>query len=420
MSLRVHRLRKTEVLGVFVFLVLTLPNFSGLLGEASRGDMFLFAIVLVAIGPSLYFFRAKVPRRPLSVMAAFFVVFIGLILLSLARDLDRVVIGDFFEFHRPIYGFLVTVFFYALLKDGEVHKISKFFYLSGVVISFVAIAQIAFPSGVHEVTGLLFGSAKDILRGKATGTFHTTYFFASVGTFFIFFYLLRAVNRGSVIDGVFSLLFILLVLFSQSRSGLLGLGAAIFVFILVFLKMTRRRLPRRMFFVSLSILVLFGIYIFNNFYYELSYLSGGVAKLFKFDFLTDSTGSFGIRFSQIVFAVSHEADLPILGRGVGKGYARLLESVPALYIYRYGLLGFAVFLYIYVWYLFRTFSVYRMMESHGVKGAEIFGAGFFWLISYSIGMFSSAMHDHTRVAILFYGIIGMLFAMKKNISSQRL
>ncbi|WP_258500828.1 hypothetical protein, partial [Vibrio alginolyticus] len=119
-----------------------------------------------------------------------------------------------------------------------------------------------------------------------------------------------------------------------------------------------------------------------------SYIYSGISGLYKngIDFSGQGKGSANIRFAQLLWAYQNQFSLPIVSAGIGKG-EMMLESLYALYYYRFGIWGIALF-FAFILYANSTLNFLMKNDRFDIL-SFYFGLKLFYLLS-PIALLSSA------------------------------
>lgn len=404
---------------VFLFLV---PTFSGVLragGGLYLGEMLqvlysgVFYLLLIA-----FMARQGVARFPLIVAIAFSSGFVVLIALAILRDSSRAVVSDLFEFYKPLYA-LVIVSATLLIRwdDRAVGRLVNAYLIIFALIGLYCLFEVAGGQTANQVSNLLYRSDKAVLVGKATGTLGITYLHAS---FMLFGALLAAallLHLGKIRYLVIAALSLLAILFSQSRAAIIALATLVAC---VFLTYWAYRNFRH----KGAFYLLFGAVVVTTYlaldrilplFENLPYLYGGIELLLERGVEPDGQGSFSKRYQQILFAVESHDTIPLIGVGIGKGYARLLESYYALYLFRYGGVGIALSLAIFFAFYFLSLKAFNRAIGAGQRrNACFFIALHLWMYALPVLSLSGTIHDQGKFMVFFYGSLAVVTSYNRE------
>jgi hypothetical protein len=144
-------------------------------------------------------------------------------------------------------------------------------------------------------------------------------------------------------------------------------------------------------------IVFFAYFDFNAILNSFPYLVYGVENyIIGFSDAINEANSLGARADQLSWVLTNN-DIILFGSGIGKGYFEYLESLPALYYYRYGLLG--LILYFWIWFIL------PLLKLNGHNFNLIYSMFFLSVIILSM---SSVMTDQLRFIPLSYLFLGSL------------
>ncbi len=324
------------------------------------------------------------------------ILFLGLTFFSLAYDISRVIERDLIELIKPI---LALTYLLIGLRLGSIDRFNSTVLPLFVLSAFFGFLEIAIPDFVHYFR-LFYVRDDGLYIGKPINFWFTTYFAA-------FFYLIAGFGRILSVDSrssnatsLFVFLSLFLILFTQSRSGFLS-GVILLLSWSLFC-------GRKNFLIfsgaaCIFVAVIFAYVDFDDILNSLPYLVYGIENyIIGFSDAINEANSLGARADQLSWALTNN-DLILFGSGVGKGYFEYLESLPALYYYRYGLLG--LILYFWMWFIL------PLLKFNSKNFALIYSMFFLSMIILSL---SSVMTDQFRFIPLSYLFLGSLIGFSKN------
>ena len=142
-----------------------------------------------------------------------------------------------------------------------------------------------------------------------------------------------------------------------------------------------------------------------------SYIYSGISGLYRngIDFSGQGKGSANIRFSQLLWAYQNQFSFPLISAGVGKGEI-MLESLYALYYYRFGVWGIIIF-FVLIVYANNTLNFLMKNDRFDII-SFYFGLKLFYLLS-PLALLSSASQDSTRLMVVFYGLLAVILSRKE-------
>jgi len=392
-------------------------------------DQSVFGVVLSSIaffGPGLVagFLLLKrsilINKKILYLISIYSGIFVLLTFSSLIYDADRLVFSDVSELVRPILIFFIVLAFSAVQWKSRRIKLFYYFLASLIILSFCLSVLELSGTRLSSVILQFYVRERGSLQNKAIAFFSTPYFAGSVylfcASFFIAYGWASRKKRWLTI-GALSLL---LSLMTQSRTVFLAM--VVFVILLVVVKLFRDKMlpfgflnPVKFFKFTMFFTLLTGtlfafVYAFQD---KLSYLLTGIeVYLINIeDHLGRDSGSVGTRMSQIRFALENN-NLYFIGVGIGKGYAPSLESIYALFYYRYGILGFLVYAVFWLAVFFLSIKKLRQTDSKTDPEFYAFFLGFAMFIPIiPILSLSSVITDQYRLYPIFYGAAGILLSL---------
>lgn len=322
-------------------------------------------------------------------------IFIALTFLSLVFDISRVVERDLIELFKPM---LVMVFLFIGLNIRSIDSFNQIvkplFFLSAGF----GVLEVVAADHVHQFR-TLFVRDDGLYIGKPINFWHTTYFAASFYLFIAFSRLLSSTSRHSVGTALIVILAFLLIIFTQSRSGFLAGLLLIVSWSIIF--------ASRYFFVYLiclfSITFLFFVYIDYQYVLDsLPYLVYGIENyILGFFSAVNEANSLGARVSQLDWVLEHNKMI-LFGSGIGKGYNEYLESLPALYYYRYGLIGLSLY-----------FLLWAALPIQSLRGAKNIGLYLCFLFSLLVLSMSSVITDQFRMIPIAYLFLGGVIGSRR-------
>ncbi len=398
----------------FIYLFPTFPTFTRTTG-GRLGDIFLVAI---AIGLMVIYLVAS--RRELKFThfiygVVVFLIFSGLIIISIFFELSYVSIRDLFEFHKPIYILLVFFVFASVQWDNS--KIQKYIvnnYKSiFVIVIFYSFVE-AFTGGIGNfISTTIYKSNRAILLGKATGSFGVTYFYAVFMIFSFYFFLFRYLFERKVLNLVFSLLSVICILASQSRTMIIVLAVSLVY--LFFIYWSFEQFPNKKsfyitFFIFLGVIALSIQHILFWVESTYPYLYLGISALIEKGGVSETGGgSANIRYQQLLWVIENQSSFPLLGAGIGKATGPQLESFYALYLYRYGIIGITVYVIILIANYYYSIKCYKKaIADNSYVNASFFLAFSIFCITLPVSSISSVITDQPRFVVLYYGTLGIM------------
>ncbi|MDR2407967.1 MAG: hypothetical protein LBE13_07640 [Bacteroidales bacterium] len=363
-------------------------------------------------------------------------VFMALLLVSILRSFDVLIINDIFELGKPIY------FFSIFAMTSSIHwnnsKVLKYF--SSLMFMLLLGALIGIGEGtvntIDELTSIVYKGKREVLTHKAIFSFISPYVFATVLLLPIFYNIIRLMRIGNntIISDMFKLFVFLLCFFlTQSRTIFISLILTLIIFFLfiLFNKWYPERTKIIYIFMIIVVTIVISIpFIISYMEANLNYLYAGlnvVVKQFD-DFTVDrlirSSRSTMLRFDQILFAIKRQDVIPLIGVGIGKSLF-MPESLYAMYYYRVGLIGvfihFGLIFYTIYWSLYFTkmYAKLNLICRKYFAIMSIFFAIAIYFMSFVFDYLSSAINDQTRSGFIFYVLIAIVHYYKNHYKLER-
>jgi hypothetical protein len=375
-----------------------------------------------------YFKRIEIPRVGLF----FSILMLMLLLVSLVRSSNELVVRDFFEIMKPIYFFSFFLFGFAYLKDvSSVRGLLKPFLLCVVCLCVLGIGE-ALSSSVNGFANTVYKDLRGGVQFKAVASFISPYTFGAflfLPLFVSFFCMVGEVRRSKryVYLLVFLLCFVTLVL-TQSRTTLLALFLVLpWVFFLVFwCRWFHGRKIVLMLGGGFFGLVVAGFPLLIVFAEEhLRYLYSGLSIVFEsalsggMDALIYSTPSISNRYEQMEYVIDKQDLVPVFGVGILKSEV-MPESFYAMYLLRVGLLGMAMHMVMVIGVVLTSVRMSKKIATFDPLISNVLLALAAYFMTFPFSYFSSAVNDQSRTGFVFYFIVGGMLALRHTYSKRRL
>lgn len=411
-----QNIRKNRSVAVLSVVLLFALYFTPTFPAFTRGTLYFGTLITLAV---LVFFSSliviaknRLPANVLSSAMIVFISFMGLTVASLVLDAERAVFSDIIEITKPIAALLSFLAMYqAFNNTNEIRS----YYVKPLMFVFLAVAFLGLLEaygGLSTITHILYTRPRPILEGKAVSPFGITYFYATFmligASFFMFLFL-----KSSKLASIGFCLCVTAILSSQSRTVFLALLTFLILLFTFYVFYPRMPGKNKLSFMALAVALL--IFIIIVYYWEaiigsFGYLASGLSALMTSGVNPDAaSGSANIRASQVVWSMENVRLLGILGTGIGKGYSPLLESFYALYIYRYGYLGIALYVMIAFWGLILSYRCARMANENNEAFLFAFFMAFhFFILTLPVTSLSSVITDQYIFMLFYYGGLGLM------------
>lgn len=385
------------------FFIIMCPTFPSIIGFGNQ-IVFVLNIFLLLLMGLIGCYKWRVSWSVVIYGGYFIGIACWDVLLEMVRD--DIGPSDFLEILRPI-GFFFCYLYYrtsVLPIDSVEQQTLRMIYVTFTVICIYCIMEFIFPEQVRELSFFLWKRKEvPILKNKAIGPFFQTYnsaYALLIPLFWGFISMFRGPKPKNII---FFVLCLLTLLLTQSRSMYMcgAVGLAICVLIATNFK-SSKSVFRTCFIFALLIAILLSLY----FLYEediktnLSYAFQGLEAMSQ-----GNSTSLNSRQEQVAWAFDNNL-FPVIGFGIGKGEI-LLESIYALYYYRYGVVGLLIFGILTFYSGYASFWISKRMKN---EIQCFYQALTVFFLMNPMALSSSCHQDMPKTCLLFYGMVGMVFS----------
>lgn len=410
--------RIIKILSIFVIFTPQLISRVGLKLE----QLFTFGLFTVL----LYYFLQC--RKKFSVKSVFFsMTFLLILTIDALRSIDFFIVRDAFEFIKPFSFLLYFALGYNMAGDeDEFFSFLNFFNILFIIVAILGILEARIPF-VNSLFTLLYKENEPVLRNKAILSFINPYCFATILVLPVFYNLTLFFATKKFRYFCFFIICFMCMVFTQSKTILLGFVLSFFIFLL-FVVFNNWILGRRLLVILSDIVIVLIIiaipFIVSFAEKNLKYMYDGFSNFFgsfssrDFNQIMQSSNSTSLRYGQLMYAIENQDTIPLIGVGIGKKVV-LLESFYAMYLYRTGLIG--IFLHLYMILTSAKISklcskTHALINSEkSIKLSSFYLSFYMFVVSLFFSYFSSAITDQTRIAFFFYVFIGYMFSMKQKI-----
>lgn len=413
-------IRRDKILSLCFYGIIFLPTFPNILSN----KIGLLLATAIIIGLVILMYICKVYKiTPTYYEKTFTLCFILLTIIDLFADIitQVAIVNDFFELIKPL-SFLL---YYCVFRySNRLYLREQYYFIplynSFIILSIYCILEFFIPTFFRPISLFLWKYAEQrVLIDKAIGSFFTTYNFAYIlmaPLFISFVGLLLNVSLKNVLVFLM-LLFTLLLAQSKSMYACSVIGL-IFCLFLPFNYCTTKKTIKL---ILVSVICIVSII---TFYYAYEteirmtflYAIEGIERISE-----GESGSTQIRMEQILWAITNNR-LFLIGNGIGKGEI-LLESLYALYYYRYGLIGLTLFMFLCIFAAYKAYVLGKYFWRYNSLWAKYYyGISVFYLMT-PIGTMSSCHQDMPKVSFIFYAGIGLIMyrsnSLKKDIIKSK-
>jgi len=332
-----------------------------------------------------------------------FCVFLSLFILELLSN-QEIIFGHILYLLRWIkYGvvFVLTLYFYRTLNATQLNNVVKGCFLLLVGINIVIYLNLF---GMGEYLQFLHSPKESF----AFSNFHEPGVFRLGGTFinpndngiiFSLFFLLFALHKY-LKDHYFTILAILMVLLTQSRTAMLlsvGMVLILIIYYAIHSKVTRRQI----FIGLLTIIILFTFFSIFNFSYISTLFTG---KAFE-------SNSFVIRIENFSNVVGTSNEVLFIGRGVINDqiaiFGKYLDSELTLVIAQFGIVGLCIWLA----FIFIMIKMALRSDIH----SKVFIS---FVILYVGTSVTNLSFFNTQLGLLLFVFLGISFKRNYEINSD--
>ncbi|HHF3287745.1 TPA: hypothetical protein ACPJ2S_001931 [Vibrio alginolyticus] len=411
----------------YVFLIAVTLFFPGMIN--SFGLLFEQGLTMGLLVVSLFFalsYKASINRNTLYLSFLLYSYFQIVIIISLIRSIDIIIVSDVFEIVKPFYLYLFFLLPFCFIKSiNDLSIIVKYLMCFCLVLSVFGIIE-AWTNVGYNLSTLLYKPDRGVLRNKAVASFIITYTFASFLVLPFYYFLTKFIStRGLLNKNLFFLFPTLLCIFStQSKTIFLGLIVTTVLYFILYLfyrfTINKKKVLAVVSIITGSLILSISILI-TMLSTHFSYIYKGLEVVWVT--LSErgigealySTPSISLRLEQFQFALDAQDSIPLIGVAVGKAVL-MPESLYALYLYRAGILGIIIHLTLLIYLFFSSKKCAKYFsEKNDIHMYSWFMAIHFYALSLPLSYFSSAVNDQTRTGFIFYFLIASTIYTKRKI-----
>jgi hypothetical protein len=383
-------------LAVTLFFIFVFPVSPIVFGYG--GEIFSLLVCLGVI--SLFSLKSKVKIFLPSYLICFFL--LTLLLGALFRDVNNVIANDFLELFRPVFWLTIFTLFFGIF--GEETKTQSLRMLTNFVLFLAVwgIAEVILP--LPAAYSYIYRLPYSVYEGKAITSFIAPYAYAAVMGIGAIFFFARSKIQSRFKNLAFSVICIIAIFLSQSKSAIFGI-----MLVIPLMQMSYNKI------VGIIIIVPFFIMLVSFFW-----LSGGLNYVTEFvanvasayskggiGSLPGASPSIGNRVQQFQEMSSYLDPIFLFGRGIGKDYV-YLESSFSLILFRYGISGFLILLWVFFATKLQLKSQRGRVQDPNWKSLNDTFSYLF--IYFGIVSLSANLIDQFKVAFFYIGILGLLLA----------
>ncbi|HIF9240958.1 TPA: hypothetical protein ACX6RC_003528 [Photobacterium damselae] len=386
--------------------------------------LFGFSLIIIFIN------NLTLTRKQYICILLFYGYFQISVVISLLASTDIFILNDAIEIAKPLYllSFFILPFCFRL-SFSDLDKIVKYIITICFLLSCWGIFE-AWTSLGRDLSFLLYKPNRAILANKAVGPFIITYVFASFLVFPFFYFLIMTISSKNKLNkySIFAMMCLFCIFSTQSKTVFLSILFTLFVFTLLIICykniFNKSRAITYLLIITILIASSFGIVI-TLFQDKFSYIFNGLNALYNtlnsYGVMNaiNSMPSTQLRYEQFLFAVNNQTEIPLFGVGIGKGVF-MPESLYAMYLYRFGVVGILLhflMLLILLFFSKRNADYFYLIGNRKLNA--FFLAIHFYVISLPLSYFSSAVNDQTRTGFIFYILFGLTLCINFKIDQNR-
>jgi hypothetical protein len=409
------KIRYSSLLTILVLYALAIPTFEntfGSIGAIIVNGVLGIILFIISIYKQNEFISIVNTNFPLKIVILALLMLEVLIAFSMFYGAIfagvNLIVRDFFELHKPIL-FLLTVVFSFYIFNQNHFSVAKLLLRAFIVISILAVMQLL---EFDQISGLYTGWNVIGVR-RLTIPFGNPYDLAFVLVFFIFYFLMYAIYNNSIRYLFLAAFALYLLICTGSRSVSLSF---IIVFLLVYpIFVLRLNLKRK---VKSMVLFLFvssiGLFLINleSFIKEYPFISGQYVQFVESGDIGQSASE---RLDQFYFALDKSSEsflTPLIGNGPSKMEMEHVESAYTYIYYRYGIIGFILYIFVYIYILISLFKLIFRRYSQFPKDQPIFTALFLWFLTMPISAIGGMFIEQPKVSFFYYLMIGFTLARR--------
>lgn len=413
---------------LYVFCVPVFPMEVGAIGNILINGLlilFLFPVLLPRINEISIELRKNSYFNVMIILYAFyfFLILFSLLIGGLQAD-SKIIIRDFYEFHKPIlYMFIFSSIYILYYKNPENIDFSKIIYLIFVILIFFAYIK----TNYYPTFSLLYIDTIIYNSNRLTAPFGNPYDHAFVAMFFCIFFFYKYIFFSFKFLIPFMISFWML-LETGSKSNAFGFLIIFLIFIPIIIIFSNTRLKKKIFFLSHLIIVPVIYYLFDIsevLSRDYSMIYGQLSDFFRDGNIGDS-GNVRIEQIYIVFERAiNNPSLALFGNGPAKGlelgfyksgdiyYSEHLESAFVYILFRYGFVGILFFSSVYL-IIFRLLLI-NNKNLDKFNDYKIFNLSFLtWHIFMIFTSIGGIFIEQPRVSFFFYLLLGFALIIKRN------
>ena len=170
-----------------------------------------------------------------------------------------------------------------------------------------------------------------------------------------------------------------------------------------------------MLFIYLTSIGLFLINI-ETFIKENPFISGQYVQFIESGSIGDSAT---VRLDQFIFAFDKSGKsflTPLIGNGPSKNEMEHVESAYTYIYYRYGIIGFILYIFVYIYILISLYKLIFRRSNQFVKDQPTITALFLWFLTMPVSAIGGMYIEQPKVSFFYYLMIGYTLSMRCKIN----
>ena len=411
--------RYSSLFTLLLLYAIAIPTFENSFG--SIGAIFvngilglvLFVIILNNHNKFINIINTNTPLKVivLALMMLELLIIISMFYGTIFAGVD-LILRDFFELHKPIF-FMLTVVFSFYVFNINYFLVERLLLKVFIVIAFLGFFQLSHYNQFSE----LYTGVNVVAFNRLTIPFGNPYDLAFVLLYFVFYFLMKVIYKKSFKFAFLTILALYLLISTGSRSvsvSFLVVFLLIYPFFVLRLKI-RRRSKHIALLIYLSTIGLFLINI-DTFIEENPFISGQYVQFIESGSIGDSAT---VRLEQFAFAVEKSSEnllLPLIGKGPSKKEMEHVESAYTYIYYRYGIIGFIPYIFIYIYTLVSLFKLIFKNGNRFTIHQPVFASLFLWFLTMPISAIGGMFIEQPKVSFFYYLMIGYILSMRCKVN----
>lgn len=409
------KIRSSSLLTLLLLYAIAIPTFEnsfGSIGAIIVNGILGIVLFLFALYKRNEFINIIDINIPLKMVVLALLTLEVLIVLSMVNGYFfagvDLIFRDFFELHKPML-FILTVVFSFYVFNINHFSVEKLLLKAFIVISILAFIQLLH----YDQFSALYTGVNVVASDRLTIPFGNPYDLAFILLFFIFYFLMKAIYNKSFKFLFLSILALYFLVSTGSRSVSLSF---LIVFLLVFpffvLKLKIRKKTKSMVLFIYLFAIVLSIINIETFIKKNEFISGQYVQFVESGDIGQSASE---RLDQFYFALDKSGKsflTPLIGNGPSKKEMEHVESAYTYIYYRYGIIGFILYIFVYIYILISLYKLIFRRSYQFVKDKPVFTALFLWFLTMPISAIGGMFIEQPKVSFFYYLMIGYTLSMR--------